>query len=126
MISSQGKETTVAPSTHKNKTMQRVSIKFSASVLDQLDRQVAEGLPIVKNERGEFFSQPGKSSVGAIRLKVSLAKYFEFIESVDESLRPPLAKLIPVDNRSFQIVVNAPINILEGKLFLGNREVIIL
>jgi len=101
------------------------TIKFSNSILNQLDELVRDTRPIIETEKGLLFYSD-KLPLAVIKIKIPIDQYLNFIKSQGDDVRPRLSNIIPVNDRSFEIVVNTPLIITNGKVGIGGREVILI
>jgi hypothetical protein len=102
-----------------------IPLKFSPSVIEELEDVVRDGKPIAVTERGELYAL-ANLPVGAIRLKVPLVEYLAFIESLEENKKPPERFLVPHDGKVFQIIVNAAVTRGEQGLLVAGLPVTII
>ena len=103
----------------------RNPVRYSAVILQMIGKSVSETEPVIRTKRGNLYLLP-KRSMGAIQLEVQFADYLEFLESVDTENRPKARWLVPVEDQDFQLVVDTPIEVRDGKTFADGREVVFL
>jgi hypothetical protein len=97
---------------------------FEDGVLNALS-QAATTEPVIATERGSLYLLPDQA-VGAARLNGTFSQYEEFLQSLDENLRPGRQWIVPVHGQSFHVLIDAPIKVRNGKTFVGEREVVFL
>ena len=123
--SDQGEEMAKRPSPNKKNMEDNLKITFSNSVLDQLDQLVATAKPIITTDNGELFHSDSLP-ISVIKTKIPFDEYLDFIRAQDGDNKPRLIHLIPVKDRSFQIVVNAPLVIGNGEVEIEGRIVVLI
>ncbi len=96
-------------------------IRYSTNILRALSESVSKA-PTISTNRGDLYFL-SRYSMGAIRLKIPLSEYFDFLESIPEN-RPKPSWTVPVSNLNFEIVVDANIEVRDGKTFVDGREVV--
>ena len=97
---------------------------FGDGILDTLS-EAAGTEPVVATERGSLYLSPSES-VGAARLNGTFTEYQEFLQSLDENLRPRRKWIIPIGGQSFHVLINTPIKVRDGKTYVQGREVVFL
>lgn len=102
-----------------------IPLRFSKNILRELDELVANGEPVLSSERGDLFLSESLS-LGAIRLKVDIPKYFGFIASLAEEVWPRPIYLMPVEGRSFEIVVNGRVMVENNSTFINGKKLVLL
>lgn len=100
-------------------------IRYSQVVLGMVSKAVSETEPVIETERGSLYLLP-KRSMGAIRLKIRLGAYLQFLESIEEDKRPKERWIVPVEDENFDLVVDTPVEIRDGKTFADEREIVLL
>lgn len=99
-------------------------IKLSQNTIQELEEKITNNAPILSTERGELYTLDNLP-LGAIRLKVSLKEYFKFIESLNKH-KPARFYLIHIENKNFQVAINAQVYIKSKKTFINDKEIILL
>jgi len=112
-------------SPHKKHMEHPLAIKFSNSILDQLDELVKDTQPVLETEKGSLFYSD-KLPLAAIKIKIPISQYLDFIKSQDHDVRPRLANVVPVSNRNFEIVINTPLVVVGEQIEIEGRKVILI
>jgi hypothetical protein len=84
----------------------------------------ADKAPLLSTERGDFFAVPGLG-LGALRLRGDLDAYLDFVSEANKG-EAALAFLLPYQNPKFQVVVNTPVTVRDGKAFIAEKEFTLL
>jgi len=93
---------------------------ISQNVLAELSRIVAEGSPSLSTELGDLFPSD-TVPVAAVRLKISTADYIFYLSSLPSEKRPSLAKIVPIDNLPFHIVINGFVSVENGQTAINGK-----
>lgn len=100
--------------------------RISQSILAELRVAATLANPALSTARGDLFIA-SESGMGAIRLKVSLADYLQFIHQLDASIRPGALWIAPQKNEQwFQVAVLVPLGIANGQVVANGRSVTLL
>ncbi len=99
-------------------------LKFSKNIIEELNKLVSAGNPVLSSDKGDLFVSD-TAPVSVIRLKIPVTDYLAFIESLDTE-KPKRIHLIPINNESFQIIVNAPVVIENDSTLINGDKVCIL
>jgi len=101
--------------------------RFSSIVLREVAEVVAGNKPAIATEHGDLFLLTARSMT-AIRLKNNLtfSDYLNFVQSLNEAVRPKLTWMVDIAGKDFQIVMMANIEVRDGKTFVDGREVVFL
>lgn len=103
-------------------------LRFAENILRELEERVANASPALSTERGDLFLWFGMP-FGAIKLKIPVSEYFEFTNSLAEEVRPRPINLVPVEGKSFEVVVYSgisPLTVKEGLAFIGEKKLVLL
>jgi hypothetical protein len=100
-------------------------IKISQNVLAELSHLVVEHRPVLSTERGDLFPS-GAVPLAAVRLRVPTADYLAYLTSLPAGERPSLAKIVPVDNLPFHIVINGFVSVEAGRTAINGKPATIL
>lgn len=100
-------------------------IRFSENILRELEGLVVNGKPVLSSERGSLFLLENLH-LGAIKLRVAVPEYFEFIKSLAEEVRPRPIRLVAIKNRNFEIMVNAQVRVMKNSTFINGKKIVLL
>jgi hypothetical protein len=102
-----------------------MQIRIARNVLGELSRVVSEGGPALSTERGDLFPSD-TVPVAAVRLKIPMSDYLAYLSSLPTEERPSLAKIVPVEDLPFQIVINGFVSIEGSRTAVNGRFATIL
>lgn len=100
-------------------------IFIAKNVIHELSRIVEEHEPNFSTARGDLFLAD-EVGMAAIRLKIPTDDYLKFISTVPPTFRPKTHLIAPVEEDSFQVVINAPVTIEGGTTLINGKEITIL
>ena len=95
-------------------------VKISQNVLAELSRIVVERSPALSTGRGDLFPSD-TVPVAAIRLKIPAADYLAYLGSLPREEQPSFAKVVPVDDLPFHIVINGFVNVESGRTAIDGK-----
>lgn len=100
-------------------------IKIARNVLAELAEIVREGPPVIATDVGELFLAKNLR-IGAIRLKISIVDYFNYLAHLPEAERPDVSKVVPIEGCRFQVVINGVVTMKVGTIAINGRAATIL
>lgn len=100
-------------------------IRIAGNVLAELSGIVAEQSPALSTERGELFPSDALP-FAAIRLKIPFADYFAYLMSLPGEERPSAARIVPVDDAPFHVVINGFVTVENGRTTVNGKPTTIL
>lgn len=100
-------------------------IIFSQNIIGALESLVSKNKPAIETENGKVYIEKSLP-VGAIRLNIPLHDYLRYIQSLPDKIKPRAFHLIPEQNDSFDIIINAQAVVENGKITIESREVKII
>lgn len=100
-------------------------VRFSESTYKALSERASNCPPDLSSPGCKLFVLPDLALAGII-LSIPVEEYLSHICEVPKAHRPKLIEIIPTGDERFPIVVNAPVEISDGKTLIDGCEVTLI
>ncbi len=101
------------------------SVRIAGNVIAELSHLVQTATPALSTQRGDLFPSAALP-FAAIRLTIPRADYFAYLKSLPPNEQPSPARIVPVEDLPFDIVVNGFVTVEAGRTAINGRPATLL
>ena len=103
-------------------TVMKYPTRFGENVFKELKDKASKSSPDISGTVSKLFVLPDFPLAG-IQLTIPVEEYLKLTRDADDAVRANPIDVVPTGNEDFPIMVNTQVDVIDGRTFIGDREV---